>query len=198
MKCFFCFYTRLLLLMWFQQKHSLTNEKNSGKKICSKSDNTGLCLKFFPKVKDLLRDLWLLFHAEFKNTIVFGQVWFLRCAWRLDKLYTIITLIQSHLLIDPNKILLPLLHIKLGVMKKFMKAMEREGSRLAFLQKKFPHKHGEIHVWYIWQLSNKRIHEGPNVWESAEWSWTIYLVVTKVSSYKLPEKPPECRIQERH
>ena len=44
--------------------------------------------------------------------------------------------IQSHPLIEPNKILLA--HIKLGVMKNFVKTMERESSGFAFLQKKFP------------------------------------------------------------
>ena len=45
--------------------------------------------------------------------------------------------VQSYPLIEPNKILLAPLHIKLGVMKNFMKAMDREGSGFAFLQK-FP------------------------------------------------------------
>ena len=43
--------------------------------------------------------------------------------------------VQSHPLIEPNKILLPPLDIKLGVIKNFMKAIDREGSRFAFLQK---------------------------------------------------------------
>ena len=45
--------------------------------------------------------------------------------------------IQSHPIIEQNKTLLPLSHIKLGVMKNFVKAMYREGSEFAFLQK-FP------------------------------------------------------------
>ena len=45
--------------------------------------------------------------------------------------------VQSHPLVEPNKILLPPLHIKLGVMRNFMKAMDREGSGFTFLQKKF-------------------------------------------------------------
>ena len=40
-------------------------------------------------------------------------------------------------LVKPNKILLPSLHIKLGVMKNFVKAMDREGSGFSFLQEKF-------------------------------------------------------------
>ena len=42
--------------------------------------------------------------------------------------------VLSNLLVKLNKILLPPLHIKLGVMKNFVKAMEREGSEFAFLQ----------------------------------------------------------------
>ena len=45
--------------------------------------------------------------------------------------------VQSHPLDEPNKILLPPLHIKLEVMKNFVKAMDREGSGFAFLQEKF-------------------------------------------------------------
>lgn len=46
--------------------------------------------------------------------------------------------VQSHTLVEPNKILFPPLHIKLGVMENFGKAMDREGSRFAFHQEKFP------------------------------------------------------------
>ena len=43
----------------------------------------------------------------------------------------------SHPLVEPNKVLLSPLHIKLGVMTNFLKAKNKEGSRFAFLQK-FP------------------------------------------------------------
>ena len=46
--------------------------------------------------------------------------------------------VQSHTLVEPNKILLPHLHIKLGVTKNFVKAMDREGDKFAFHQEKFP------------------------------------------------------------
>ena len=46
--------------------------------------------------------------------------------------------VQSHPLVDPNKILPLPLNIKLGVMKNFVKAMDGEGNVLAFLQEKFP------------------------------------------------------------
>ena len=42
--------------------------------------------------------------------------------------------IQSHPLVELNKILLPSLHIKWGVMKNFMKAIDWEGNRFVFLQ----------------------------------------------------------------
>ena len=47
-------------------------------------------------------------------------------------------IVHSHPLVEPNKILLPPLHIKLWVMKNFVKVMDREGSGFAFLQEKFP------------------------------------------------------------
>ena len=49
--------------------------------------------------------------------------------------------------------------------------------------------YGETQDWYIWRPSNKRTHEGPNVWRSTERSCTFHLAVTEVS-YKLPRKPP--------
>ena len=41
-------------------------------------------------------------------------------------------------LVEPNKIKLPPLHIKLGLMKNFVEAMERKGRGFTFLQQKFP------------------------------------------------------------
>ena len=45
--------------------------------------------------------------------------------------------VPSHPLVDPNKIQLPFLRIKLGVIKNFVKAMDREGSGFAFLRDEF-------------------------------------------------------------
>ena len=45
--------------------------------------------------------------------------------------------VQSHPVIEPNKILFPPFHIKLGLMKNFVKAINREDSRFAFFQEKF-------------------------------------------------------------
>lgn len=41
-------------------------------------------------------------------------------------------------LVDSEKVLLPPLHIKLGLMKNFVKAMDREGEGFSYLKSKFP------------------------------------------------------------
>jgi hypothetical protein len=41
-------------------------------------------------------------------------------------------------LVEPSKILLPPLHIKLGLMKQFVKALDKEGHCFTFLVKQFP------------------------------------------------------------
>ena len=46
--------------------------------------------------------------------------------------------VKSPPLVEPNKILLPPLHIKLGLMKNFVKAMDRKGKGFTFLQQRFP------------------------------------------------------------
>jgi hypothetical protein len=42
-------------------------------------------------------------------------------------------------LVDPKKILLPPLHIKLGIIKQFVKALPKTGNSFKYLCKKFPH-----------------------------------------------------------
>jgi hypothetical protein len=42
-------------------------------------------------------------------------------------------------LVDPKKILLPPLHIKLGIMKQFVKALPKTGNFFKYLCKTFPH-----------------------------------------------------------
>ena len=46
--------------------------------------------------------------------------------------------VLAHSLVDPQKILLPPLHIKLGLMKNFVKALDKEGEGFDFLRQKFP------------------------------------------------------------
>jgi hypothetical protein len=41
--------------------------------------------------------------------------------------------------VDPKKILLPLLHINLGIMKQFVKALPKTGNCFKHLCKTFPH-----------------------------------------------------------
>ena len=43
-------------------------------------------------------------------------------------------------LVEPSKVMLPPLHIKLGLMKNFVKALDREGCEFAFLHRKFQQK----------------------------------------------------------
>ncbi|KAK1791329.1 hypothetical protein P4O66_013345, partial [Electrophorus voltai] len=46
--------------------------------------------------------------------------------------------VQHSALAEPDKILLPPLHIKLGLMKNLVKAMDRNGSVFKYLSEKFP------------------------------------------------------------
>ena len=47
--------------------------------------------------------------------------------------------ILNDTLVDPKKILLPPLHIKLGLMKQFVKALPKDGDCFTYLCSKFPH-----------------------------------------------------------
>ena len=56
---------------------------------------------------------------------------------------------------------------RLGVLKNFLKSMDREGKVFAFSSREVPSdKQGETQGWCIWRFSSKRTHEGPNVWRS--------------------------------
>jgi len=46
--------------------------------------------------------------------------------------------VKHHSLVESSGILLPPLHIKLGLMKNFVKAMDRNGTVFLYLQQKFP------------------------------------------------------------
>ena len=54
-----------------------------------------------------------------------------------DNLHPGSHLIQNSLY-NPNRILLPPLHINLGIMKNCIKALDRNGSTMQFLRRKFP------------------------------------------------------------
>ena len=46
--------------------------------------------------------------------------------------------VKHHSLVESSRILLPPLHIKLGFMKNFVKAMDRNGTAFLYLLQKFP------------------------------------------------------------
>ena len=46
--------------------------------------------------------------------------------------------VVRHTLVDPSRVLLPPLHIKLGLMKQFVKALPKDGECFKYLCKKFP------------------------------------------------------------
>ena len=46
--------------------------------------------------------------------------------------------VQHNNLIDPKNVFLPPLHIKLGIMKNFVKAMDKSGTGFAYLKETFP------------------------------------------------------------
>jgi hypothetical protein len=54
----------------------------------------------------------------------------------VPKVFTTARRTQS--LVDPCKVLLPFPHIKLGLMKNFVKVLERNGPAFSFLCEKFP------------------------------------------------------------
>ena len=56
--------------------------------------------------------------------------------------------VQNNPLVDPQKVLLPPLHIKLGLMKNFVKAINKNGTAFHYLRQKFP------------RLSEAKIKEG--------------------------------------
>jgi len=46
--------------------------------------------------------------------------------------------VENQQLVEPSKILLPSMHLKLGLMKNFVKAMNKEEASFTHLRKKFP------------------------------------------------------------
>jgi hypothetical protein len=67
--------------------------------------------------------------------------------------------------VDPEKIILPPLHIKLGLMKQFVKAQDRNGNCFNCLSNKFPAlshakvKEGIFVGPQIWTLNKDRVFE---------------------------------------
>ena len=46
--------------------------------------------------------------------------------------------VENQLLVEPSKILLPSMHLKLGLMKNFVKAMNQGEAAFSYLWEKFP------------------------------------------------------------
>lgn len=64
---------------------------------------------------------------------------FIKSAWPArDELVPGSHNVLSQPLVDRRKIILPPLHIKLGLMKNFVKALQKNGKAVIFLKKKFP------------------------------------------------------------
>jgi hypothetical protein len=64
-------------------------------------------------------------------------------------------------LVEKTKIFLSPLHIKLGLTKHFVKAMDKEGEGFAYLKQKFP------------QVSDAKIKEGIFIGPKLEHFWQI-------------------------
>jgi hypothetical protein len=63
--------------------------------------------------------------------------------------------VQHSALAEWHKILLPPLHIKLGLMKNFVKAMDRTGSAFKYLAEKLPQlSEAKIKSGFLWVLSS--------------------------------------------
>jgi len=61
--------------------------------------------------------------------------------------------VQHPALAEWHKILLPPLHIKLGLMKNFVKAMDRTGLAFKYVAEKFPRlSEAKVHWWFLWVL----------------------------------------------
>ena len=104
--------------------------------------------------------------------------------------------IKHQPLVDPRKVLLPPLHIKLGLMKQFVKALDKDGSCFKYLCDKFPAltnekiKAGVFDGPQIRQLLNdqqfvltmKRLER--NAWEGFTEVVTNFLGNTKSKNYR--------------
>ena len=74
---------------------------------------------------------------------------YIRKEWPLRKSFVVgETNIQHTPLVKPSLIYLPSLHIKLGLMKNFVKALDQNGDAFKYLCSKFPY------------ISNAKLHEG--------------------------------------
>lgn len=64
---------------------------------------------------------------------------YVQCIWEARPVLTAgLHNVKSQALVDPRKILLPPLHIKLGLMRSFIKAVNKESRAFTYLKQKFP------------------------------------------------------------
>ena len=84
--------------------------------------------------------------------------------------------ILNNPLIDPKKFLLPPLHIKLGLIKQFVKALDREGALFKYLARQFSY------------LSDAKIKEGifvgPHIRELMKTTEVENVVTTEEWTFK--------------
>ena len=59
---------------------------------------------------------------------------YIKNVWRMSKTLEVgVKNVERKSFVDPKKVLLPPLHIKLGLMKKFVKALPKEGETFKYL-----------------------------------------------------------------
>ena len=102
-------------------------------------------------------------------------------------------IVQHVPLIDPQKIYLPPLHIKLGLFKNFVKAMDSTGNGILYLRQKFPSKNeakvkaGVFIGPEIRKLmGDKKFDANLNLKEKAEWDQFCLIVKNFLGNYKSP------------
>ena len=114
--------------------------------------------------------------------------------WLVRKKFVLGRFNNQHVpLIDPQKIYLPPLHIKLGLFKNFVKAMDSTGNGILYLKQKFLRK-SEAKVKAkvfigpeIRKLTgDKKINANLNLKEKAGWDQFCLIVKNFVGNYKSP------------
>lgn len=101
--------------------------------------------------------------------------------------------IKSKQLVDPKDVLLPPLHIKLGLIKNFIKSMDKEGKGFKYIVQKFPRisdskiKEGIVAGPQIRDLmKDEKFAECLNRTELAAWSAFQDVVKNFLGSYRSP------------
>ena len=101
--------------------------------------------------------------------------------------------VQHVPLVDPQKIYLPPLHIKLGLFKNFVKAMDPCGSGFCYLQQKFPNKSAAKTKAGVFVgpdirklIGDEMFCENLNTKEKAAWYQFCLIVKNFLGNYKSP------------